>query len=96
MSYALLRRVLAIQSFILGCGILAFLLFFGQAGDGRMETLRAIGTVLGLAIYLALCLRVYQLLKSPSADRRLGAIGTLLCLPSIAYLAAYFLIQRGA
>ena len=96
MGSSLLRRVLAIQSFILGCGIVIFLLFFGQPGDNAVETLRAIGVILGLGIYIALCLRVYQLLKAPSAGGRTNAIGTILCLPTIACLAFYLLAQRGA
>ncbi len=95
MGNGLLRRVLAIQSFILGCSILIFLLFFGRAGDNRIETLKAIGVVLGLVIYLALSLRVIQLLKAPAADSRTSAIGTLLCLPPIAYLAFHLLLLHG-
>jgi hypothetical protein len=96
MSNGLLRRVLAIQSFILGLGILIFVLFFGRAGDNAVETLKAIGVVLGLAIYLVLSLRVYELLKSPDADSRTSAIGTLLCLPTVAYFAFHLFLLRGA
>ena len=96
MSNGLLRRVLAIQSFILGWGILIFVLFFGRAGDNSVETLKAIGVVLGLAIYLVLSLRVYELLKSPGADSRTSAIDTLLCLPTVAYFAFHLFLLRGA
>ncbi len=96
MGNGLLRRVLAIQSFILGLSILAFVLFFGRAGDNAVETVKAIGVVLGLAIYLALCLRVYRLLKTPSADSSTSVIGMFLCLPSAVYLAFYLLLQHAA
>jgi hypothetical protein len=92
----LLRRVLAIQSFILGWGILIFLMVFDGAGDNAVETLKAIGVILGLGIYLMLSLHLYRLLKSPDAGSRTSAIGTILCLPPIAWLAVYLFIQRGA
>jgi hypothetical protein len=96
MGNSLLRRVLAVQSFMIGWGILIFVLFFGRAGDNVVETIKAIGVVLGLAIYLALCVRVVQLLKAPGAGSRTSAIGMFLCLPSIAYLAFCIVLRRGA
>jgi hypothetical protein len=96
MSNGLLRRLLAIQSFILGCGILLFLLFFGHGGGSAIETLKAIGVLLGLAIYAGISLRVVTLLKSPDPASRNSAIGTLLCFPAIAWLAVAILTGQGA
>jgi hypothetical protein len=89
-----LRRVLAVQSFILGWSILIFVLFFARAGDSATETLKACGVVLGLAIYLALCLRVIQLLKAPRADGRASAIAMFLCVPPVALVAFQFVVPR--